>query len=157
MTSADSMKIDTTALFYTTMGRRVYGGGGIIPDVFVPIDTTKATGFYLACNRKAVPMRFASSMFDRYRKTLAGIGSIEEMEEWFADVDLERQFLDYAASSESIVPRKGEWEESKVYMIPQIKGLVGRYSKLGDEAFYRFYLPIDDTIQAALKHPGVIE
>lgn len=157
MTSADSMKIDTTALFYTTMGRRVYGGGGIIPDVFVPIDTTKATGFYLACNRKAVPMRFASSMFDRYRKTLAGIGSIEEMEEWFADIDVERQFLDYAVSSESIVPRKGEWEESKVYMIPQIKGLVGRYSKLGDEAFYRFYLPIDDTIQAALKHPGVIE
>jgi hypothetical protein len=39
-------------------------------------------------------------------------------------------------------------------MMPQINALVGRYSKLNDEAFYRFYLPIDDTIQAALKNSG---
>jgi hypothetical protein len=37
-------------------------------------------------------------------------------------------------------------------MMPQIKGLVGRYSKLGEEAFYRFYLPLDDGIQAALEN-----
>ena len=41
-------------------------------------------------------------------------------------------------------------------MKPQIKALVGRYSKLGEEAFYRFYLPIDDTIQAALKNPSLL-
>ena len=36
-------------------------------------------------------------------------------------------------------------------MMPQINGLVGRYSKVGEEAFYRFYLPIDETIQTALR------
>jgi hypothetical protein len=41
--------------------------------------------------------------------------------------------------------------------MPQLKALVGRFSKLEDEAFYRFYLPIDDTIQAALKNPSVVE
>ena len=41
MVSADSMKVDTTEVFYTLKGKRVYGGGGIIPDVFVPMDTTK--------------------------------------------------------------------------------------------------------------------
>jgi hypothetical protein len=36
-------------------------------------------------------------------------------------------------------------------MMPQINGLVGRFSKVGEEAFYRFYLPIDDEIQTALQ------
>jgi hypothetical protein len=41
--------------------------------------------------------------------------------------------------------------------MPQLKALVGRFSKLSDEAFYRFYVPIDDTIQAALKNSSVVE
>jgi len=46
---------------------------------------------------------------------------------------------------------------SMPYMMPQLKALVGRFSKLGDEAFYRFYLPIDDTIQAALNNSSVVD
>jgi len=42
-------------------------------------------------------------------------------------------------------------------MMPQINGLVGRYSKVGEEAFYRFYMPIDDAIKAALNNPSVVE
>jgi hypothetical protein len=42
-------------------------------------------------------------------------------------------------------------------MMPQLKALVGRYSKLDDEAFYRFYLPVDETIQEALKNPSVVD
>jgi hypothetical protein len=42
-------------------------------------------------------------------------------------------------------------------MMPQINALVGRYSKLDEEAFYRFYLPVDETIQTALKNTGFIE
>jgi hypothetical protein len=42
-------------------------------------------------------------------------------------------------------------------MMPQLKALVGRYSRLDDEAFYRFYLPIDETIQAALKNSSLVE
>jgi hypothetical protein len=42
-------------------------------------------------------------------------------------------------------------------MMPQLKALVGRYSKLDDEAFYRFYLPIDETIQIALKSSSRVE
>jgi hypothetical protein len=42
-------------------------------------------------------------------------------------------------------------------MMPQLKALTGRFSKLDDEAFYRFYLPVDDVIQLALKSPSVIE
>ena len=150
MTSADSMKVDSTALYYTVKGRRVYGGGGIIPDTFVPIDTTKATKFFINCTKKAVMMRFASSMFDKYASSLSKIDSFEGLERWMRDIDLEAQFLSYAAKVENLRPAAGEWEETKWYMMPQVKALVGRYSKLQDEAFYRFYLPIDNEFQTAL-------
>ena len=156
MTSADSMKVDTSAVYYTVKGRRVYGGGGIIPDVFVPMDTTRATKFYINCNKKATAVRFASEMFDKYKSTLSGISDFTSLEKYLNDIDLERQFLDYAARVDGFRPAAGEWEQSRSYMMPQINGLVGRFSKVGEEAFYRFYLPIDDTIQQALKHNGDI-
>jgi carboxyl-terminal processing protease len=156
MTSADSMKVDTTAVFYTVRGRRVYGGGGIIPDVFVPIDTTKATRFYINCNKKATQMRFAQNMFDKYRASLSGISDFAQLDKYLNGIDLASQFLDFAARVDGIKPSEGEWEMSLPYMMPQLKALVGRFSKLGDEAFYRFYLPIDDTIQAALNNSSVV-
>jgi carboxyl-terminal processing protease len=67
-----------------------------------------------------------------------------------SEVGLEKQFLNYAAATEKLTPTAGEWEETRWYMLPQIKALVGRYSKLQDEAFYRFYLPIDNEFQTAL-------
>lgn len=157
MTSADSMKVDTTAVFYTVKGRRVYGGGGIIPDVFVPMDTTKATTFFINCNKKATQMRFAQSMFDKYRGTLAGINDFDRLDKWLDEVGLASQFLEYASRVDGLKPEEEEWAETESYMMPQLKALVGRFSKLGDEAFYRFYLPIDDTIQAAMKNSSIVD
>ena len=152
MTSADSIKVDTSAVYYTVKGRRVYGGGGIIPDVFVPIDTTKATRFFINCNKKATTVRFASAMFDKYKGELAEIEDFDKLAAYLESIDLDSQFLEFADRVDGIRPAKGEWAESRVYMMPQINALVGRYSKLSDEAFHRFYIPIDDNIQTALKH-----
>lgn len=157
MTSADSMKIDTTAVYYTLKGRHVYGGGGIIPDIFVPMDTTKATKFYVECNRKATSVRFAQRMFDKYKDTLSRIEDFDTLDAYLEGIGLASQFLSYAASVDGITPAKGEWEASSPYMMPQLKALVGRFSRLEEEAFYRFYLPIDDTIQTALTHSSTIE
>lgn len=157
MTSADSMKVDTTAVFYTVKGRRVYGGGGIIPDVFVPLDTTKATTFYINCNKKATQMRFAQEMFDKYRGSLSSIDDFEKLDSYLDEINLGSQFISYAERMDGIKLKKGEWEDTEPYLMPQLKALVGRFSKLEDEAFYRFYIPIDDTIQAALKNPSTVE
>ena len=156
MTSADSIKVDTTAIYYTVKGRRVYGGGGIIPDVFVPVYTTKATNFYISCNRKTTHVRFASAMFDKYRTELSQIDDFGKLESYMNSLDLESQFLDYAARVDGIRPGKGEWEETKIYLMPQINALVGRYSKLDQEAFYRFYLPIDDILLKAIESPSEV-
>ena len=150
LVSADSMKVDTSVVYHTVKGRKVYGGGGIIPDVFVPIDTTLATNFYVQCNRKATSMRFASAMFDKYKTKLLKIDGFKELEQYLKSVSLEQQFVDFATKVDKITLTPGEWEESREYMMPQINGLVGRYSKLGEEAYYRFYLPLDDAIKAAV-------
>jgi len=157
MTSADSMKVDTTAVYYTVRGRRVYGGGGIVPDVFVPMDTTKATTFYINCNKKATQMRFAQNMLDRYRGALSQIDDFDKLDRYLDEIDIASSFLDYASRVDGLKPEKGEWEKTEPYMLPQLKALVGRFSKLEDEAFYRFYIPIDDTIQAALKNSSVVD
>ena len=157
MTHADSMKVDTTAVFYTMRGRRVYGGGGIIPDIFVPIDTTRATNFYIQCNRKATQMRFAQTMFDKYRGSLAQIDDFGKLDTYLDQIDLAGQFISYAERVDGIKLKPGEWEDSKIYMMPQLKALVGRFSKLDDEAFYRFYIPIDDTIKAAMENPATVD
>ena len=157
MVSADSMKVDSTALYFTVKGRPVYGGGGIIPDIFVPLDTTKVTGFYIACSKKATTVRFSSSIFDRYRAQLTRIDDFRQLDSYLESLDLASEFLQYAETVDGIRPKAGEWEQSRSYMMPQIKALVGRYSKLDDEAFHRYYMPIDDTIRAALEHSGQIE
>lgn len=136
MVDADSMKLHN---------------GGIYPDVFVPVDTTRATDFFIKCNRKATTMRFASYWFDRHREELRGIDSYPELLEYLDKSDLDKAFLAFASSRDALVPRKGEWEESKEYMMPQIQALVGRYSPLGDSAFYHIYLQIDDVFKIAAQ------
>ena len=155
-TDADSMKVDKSIEYHTASGRVVYGGGGIIPDIFVPMDTTKATGFYLKCNRKATQMRFASAMFDRYKDSLAPIDDFRALEGYLDSLDLGAKFLEYAAEVDGIRPEKGEWAKTEEYLMPQLYALVGRYSRLDDEAFYRFYIEIDETVKAALDAPGFV-
>jgi carboxyl-terminal processing protease len=74
----------------------------------------------------------------------------ERLENWMSEIGIEKQFLNYAVATEKLTPAAGEWDETRWYMLPQVKALVGRYSKLQDEAFYRFYLPIDNEFQTAL-------
>ena len=52
--------------------------------------------------------------------------------------------------------KPGEWEKTEPYMMPQVRALVARYSKLGDNAFYKMYLPIDEAIKIALASPFTV-
>jgi len=149
--SADSVKLNTEDVHHTRSGRTVYGGGGIMPDVFVPMDTTRATPFYVACNRKATQMRFASALFDRYRGTLPKIDTFPAMDAFLNRIDLASQFRSYARTADGITATDAEWAETLPYLLPQLKALVARYSPLGENAFYKYYLPVDNTVEAALQ------
>lgn len=149
--NADSIKVDTAKVYKTVSGRTVYGGGGIIPDLFVPMDTTRATNFHIECNRKAAVVRYASRFFDTHRKPLAGMDNFEEVSRYLDSSSLDRDFLSFA-SSLGIKAAPGEWEQTRPYLLPQIKGLCARYSKVGEEAYYRFILPIDDCVIKAMEN-----
>ena len=150
MSSADSIKIDSSAVYYTRSGRKVYGGGGIIPDLFIPVDTTRATPFYLGCNKKATQMRFASAFYDSHRAELSSIRNMRELERWLDAHAIGENFLQFARSKDGLVPASGEWEKTRSYLLPQLRALVGRYSPLGEEAFYRLYLEIDKSVDKAM-------
>ena len=151
MYDADSIKVDSTAAFKTVAGRTVYGGGGIIPDVFVPVDTTRATKFYIACNKKATQMRFASAMFDKYKSRLSEIDSDAELGIFLDRMNIPSAFREYASSKDGITCTQKEWEETSEYLLPQLRALVGRYSKLGENAFYKMYLNVDVTLKKAIE------
>jgi carboxyl-terminal processing protease len=152
MSSVDSIKRDTSLIYKTVGGRTVYGGGGIIPDIFVPIDTTKATAFYLSCNKKATSMRFASAYYDKNKADLKKIATMEQLERYIQTHDIEGDFLKFAAQRDGLKPAsKKEWEKTKTYLLPQLNALVGRYSQLGENAFYKMYMEIDRTISIAIE------
>ncbi len=155
MFDSDSVRIDSTEAYKTVGGRTVYGGGGIIPDVYVPMDTTRVTQFYMNCNRKASQMRFASEMFDKYKSQLMEINDFGELERFLDGIGLRTRFIAFS-KKDGITLKPGEWEKTEPYLMPQLRALVGRYSKLGDNAFYKLYLPVDDVVTVALESPSVI-
>lgn len=136
MMEADSMKLEN---------------GGILPDIFVPLDTTRAPHFYIEANKKATAMRFAASFFDSHRHTLAEIDDFAALSRFFENAGLEQAFLSYAADVDGIRPEnRRDWEENRDYMMAQVRGLTGRYSRLGENAFYHFWLPVDNIYQVAV-------
>ena len=149
--SADSVKLNKEDVHYTRSGRVVYGGGGIMPDVFVPMDTTSASPFYIACNRKTTQMRFAAAMFDKYSKKLLAIDNYPEMDAFLKRIDIPGEFRRFARLRDGITVSDAEYTETLEYLQPQLNALVARYSKLNENAFYKYYLPVDTTVEAALK------
>jgi len=149
--SADSVKLDTTDVHRTRSGRIVYGGGGIMPDVFVPMDTTRASAFYVACNRKATQMRFASAVFDKNARELSAIDNFPDMDRFLSKLNYAVEFPAYARAKDGIKCTEAEWDQTKSYLVPQLNALISRYSKLGENAFYKYYLPVDNTVEEALK------
>ncbi len=124
--------------------------GGIVPDIFVPIDTTRVGKFYMTCNRKATAMRFSSSYFDSHKAELQAIEDYPSLTRYLDSAGLEGKFLAFASSRDGLAPTPEEWKIEKGYMMTQVRALVGRYSKLGDNAFYHIYLDIDEVYKAAV-------
>ena len=71
LTSIDSIHLDSTKVYCTLVkGRRVYGGGGIMPDIFVPLDTTSYSPTYRALRRYNLINDYTLRFVDEHRKEL---------------------------------------------------------------------------------------
>ncbi len=151
MMSVDSIRVNDSLKFETVGGRTVYGGGGIIPDIFVPLDTTHYTDFMGKCNRQSLQVKFANQMADRYRPRLREIRDLQTLNRFLDGIDLKKAFIDYT-TSQGVVPSASEWEISGPTILVQVRALIGRNTPMNDEAFYPIYLTIDNVIEAVMKN-----
>ena len=149
MQSADSIRVNDSLKFTTAHGHTVYGGGGIIPDVFVPIDTAGVTDFLVKVNRRSLQMKFSSMFADRHRAQLQEITTIEGLDNLFANEDIALQFRLFAAS-EGVRASQWEWAQSGNLLTLQLKGLIGRYSAMKEDAFYTYILQTDNVTEKAI-------
>lgn len=148
--SRDSMKIDKNQVFTTLHGRTVYGGGGIVPDIFVARDTSGITNYYIEVVNAGLLQRYA---FDYCNKHRAELNKMEDYNQFLrtapSDEALIRDFADYA-SANGIAPRWYYINLSRDVIVTNLKALIAR-DIFGSQAFYPILNRNDKTVQAALK------
>ena len=148
--SKDSIHFDESMKFKTTAGRTVYGGGGIMPDIFIPVDTTKVSDFYNEVWDKNILYRYTLEFADNNRSKLDGVKSIEELDKVFAESDLMNDFLKYAERN-GVSPTKEDLSKSQEVIITQIRSYIGRNALSDESGYYYNIYPIDDVMQRAVK------
>lgn len=151
MMEADSIKVNDSLKFVTPGGKTVYGGGGIIPDVFVPLDTVGVTDLLVKINRQSYILRFSSVLADRYRTELRKVADLHSLNRLFDRINLESEFLQYLSDNGLSVDRR-QWRISKDIVLTQLRALTGRYSPLEDLAFYPIVAKIDNVLEAAYNY-----
>lgn len=153
MFSADSIHFNDSLKFTTPGGKIVYGGGGIMPDIFVPIDTSDITTYFRAVTDwdKNILYRFTLEFSDRNRSRLNEINSLEELDRFFAEQpNLLNDFIAFAARS-GVAPNAADIAKSRALILSQLKAYIGRNSALEDNAFYHNIQQIDPVIDKALE------
>lgn len=147
--SRDSIKLDKSKLFRTVNGREVYGGGGIMPDVFVPEDTTGYTSYYLEAVNKGLINTFAQYMADTYRPMMKD-KSVESMMRILPrDNTLLQNFVSYAANK-GLPARWYYINQSRSLLLNQIKGVIAR-DLVGYEGLIKILNQEDKTVSEALR------
>lgn len=148
--SADSIKVDKSKIFRTANGRIVYGGGGIVPDIFVPNDTTGVTTYYRAVANLGLLQQYVYTYVDINRDQLKNVKTVKQLMGMMPSDDaMTYDFVCYARDNG--VPMRWYYINlSRSLIARQLRALVIR-DVLGSEEFYRYYNRTDNTVNAALK------
>jgi carboxyl-terminal processing protease len=149
MYSSDSSKF-TGPRYYTPKGKVVYGGGGIMPDRFVPNDTSGVNEFTKTISRRNLIYRFALWFSDQHRDALNGIRTLDALNAYFANYKLDALFRDYAAA-DRVTATETQWAESRELITASLRAYIGRNTPLEDIALYAMFAGIDTTVASALR------
>lgn len=148
--NADSIKFDKDKIFFTTNGREVYGGGGIMPDIFIPEDTTGFTSYYLNVANQGLIQKYAYTVADQYREKLGNDRTLINLKEVLpSDQTLLENFVSFAVSNG--VPARWYYiNRSRDLLISQIKAMIAR-DVIGYPAFIQLLNQDDKVILNALQ------
>jgi carboxyl-terminal processing protease len=150
MSSSDSSKVVSGEQFHTPQGKVVYGGGGIMPDVFVPMDTSAYNSYYTAIYRKNLIYRFALQFVDRHRKELNTIRDMAQLNKYFGGFRFDELFRSYAAE-QGLVATAEQWSESRRAIDVHLRAYIGRNTVLEDTAACVLMAEIDTTLLKAVE------
>ncbi len=149
MESADSVKFADSMKYITPAGKIVYGGGGIMPDIFVPIDTTGITNYYIEVRNKGLLYNFTLDYSDMNRKELSRLNSTEDFVEYLQKDNVLRRFISYAAKN-GVKDRPAEIRASEKILKAQLYAYIAR-NFLDNYGFYPIIRSIDNTLQKAIE------
>ncbi|MCH5235423.1 MAG: S41 family peptidase [Muribaculaceae bacterium] len=148
--NADSIKLDKDKIFFTTNGREVYGGGGIMPDIFIPEDTTGFTTYYMSVANQGLIQKYAYTVADEYREKLGNDRTIQNFNRILpSDQTLLENFVAYAVTKG--VPARWYYiNRSRDIIISQLKAMIAR-DVLGYPAFIELLNENDKVVENALR------
>ena len=148
--SKDSIRLDKSKEYHTSAGRVVYGGGGVMPDIFIPVDTTKVSDFYNKVWDANILYRYTLDFTDRNRAKLDKVTTLDQLDAVLDDKELIEEFLAYA-ERHGVTATAADLDLSRQVLLTQIRAYIGR-NALGDESGYYYNIyPIDDVMMRAVK------
>lgn len=149
--SADSIRFADSLKRVTPGGKVVYGGGGIMPDIFVPADTTDVTRYFLEVAGRNILYRYTIEYADRHRDALNAVRSLDELQRLLdADTRLVDDFVRYAARK-GVAPRPADIARSRRLIEAQLRAYIGRNTALEDNGFYANIHPVDNVVTRAIE------
>lgn len=156
--SADSIHFADSLRFVTPKGKVVYGGGGIMPDIFIPMDTTDITPYYMEVSGRNILYRFTLDYADRHREALNAVRTIPELTALLdGDKTLFDDFVRYAAA-QGVAPVARDIARSRKIMEAQLRAYIGRSTPLDSDGFYYNIFPIDNVVSRTIEwleeHPA---
>ena len=144
----DSIKIADSTEYFTTGGRVVYGGGGIMPDVFIPADTTGGSAYYSKITRKGCEYQFCLEYTDRNRAAMSNLKKADEFVKYLKAQNIFDQFVAYAETQGIKRDEKGI-RQSREVIETQIMALIAR-NMIDDNGFYPIMHRIDKTLKQSI-------
>lgn len=151
LTNRDSIKFPDSLKFVTPSGRTVYGGGGIMPDIFIPIDTTKSSTLLIDLNRKGIVNQFVVQLVDRERKQL--IEQYSTFEKYKTDFKMDKSFMDKFfefSNKEGVKIDNENYTKSKEIIDVQLKAVLARNLYTND-AFFEIFNKLNPVYNKAVE------
>ena len=147
--SQDSIKQDESHIYYTSLGRPVYGGGGIMPDIFVPQDTTGMNSYFRMAMNRGLTIQFAFQYTDQNRQRLQKYENGKDLLKYLKTQNILEKFARFA-ESKGLKRRNILMYKAKELFDRNLYGNI-IYNMLDMEEYMKFLNQSDKTVLKALE------
>ncbi len=145
----DSIRYDDSLRFETEGGRIVYGGGGITPDIFIPLNTEERSPYFVKVANRGLIYRFAFDFADNNRDRIEEYDTAENYVRSFQVNNIVQSFIKFA-ENEGVPFKEDEYRVAETLIKAQIKAYIGR-NIYGNDAFYPVMNQRDTAVNRALE------